>query len=143
MEYKTQRQDDKWLNPFRSWACYFQSILAANEKVGMPAKTAVETLKLYFELWNEGAIDNETTILKPDAICQKLGGYLKFMGKYPKEYRPASDEIEILDFYHEGTGVTHFVLGDGNGRCEWDPWLNSNTVRNGKLRSKRIYKRLK
>jgi len=64
----------------------------------------------------------------------------------PLTYCPRPGEREILRFERPdpegGDPLAHFVLGDGQGRCLWDPWGESETVRVGIIVSKRILRRL-
>jgi hypothetical protein len=53
-----------------------------------------------------------------------------------------SREFEILDWYNPGTKKRHFTAGDGKGRVTYDPMGESITMRDGFLRSKRIFRRV-
>lgn len=65
----------------------------------------------------------------------------------PLSYKLAADELEI-DRYERAevaagktTLIAHFVVSDGV-TVEWDPYGTSRTVRDGKLVSKRIFRRM-
>jgi hypothetical protein len=103
--------------------------------------TDKEVLELWGRNFYEGDIDMESTILDPQGLCVDLNAKLRFMGKYPASYIPASDELQILVYHNERTGITHFVLGDNKGNVIYDPYPNSKTVKEGKVIGKRIFKR--
>ena len=48
-------------------------------------------------------------------------------------------EFEILDWYNPTTKKRHFTAGNGHGYVTYDPMGQSRTVREGFLRSKRIF----
>jgi hypothetical protein len=63
----------------------------------------------------------------------------------PLDYKLLPGEREILRFeYVDSTGKiwAHFVVGDGNQKCLFDPWGNSNSVSKGTVVSRRIIRRL-
>lgn len=141
MKYWTQ--DDKFINPIRSFGCYLVSLVNLATHISKKEFTASQILKAFYKDWQvDGDIDIETTVLDPAGVLEEFGVKMKFMGKYDASYMPAGGEYEILEFYNPATDIIHFVLGDGKGKCLVDPWPNSVTVRNGKLRSKRIFKLL-
>jgi hypothetical protein len=80
----------------------------------------------------------------------KAGDGMDSAGKpydLPFSYKPAADELEI-DRYERIEAVAgktiligHFVVGDGV-TVDWDPYGKSRTVRDGKLVSKRIFRRI-
>lgn len=51
-------------------------------------------------------------------------------------------EFEILDWYNPETHKRHFTAGNGRGCVTYDSMGESVTVRDGFLRSKRIFKRV-
>lgn len=62
----------------------------------------------------------------------------------PLDYKLLPGEREILRFeYVDSTGKTwvHFVVGDGNQKCLYDPYGNSNSVAKGKVISRRIIRK--
>lgn len=60
------------------------------------------------------------------------------------DYRAKPDEREIMRFERVDGAKTysHFVVGDGLGRVLWNPLGESRTVREGKLISKRIIRKV-
>lgn len=134
-------QTDERLNPIRTWGCYFCAILALDEQVYGKPYSPEEILRLWFKNWTEDDLDIESTVKNPQGLLDDLSGKLEYVGKRGPEYQTARDEWEILLFYNDRTGYTHFVLGDGHGRCAWDPIKNSVTVREGRVIGKRIFRR--
>jgi len=137
---KTWYQADKALNPIDSWGCYVISIVNLDQLVAEKEYTAKQVLELWIKNYQEEDIDIESTVKDPNGLLEDLSGMLTFLGKYDKNYLPALGEYEILEFYNPKTEIIHFVVGDGKGKCLIDPYLNSNTVKNGYVRSKRIFK---
>lgn len=133
-------QTDPKISPMAEWGCYFCSILAMDEEASGTTYTAQDVLKLWSQNCQEGDIDYEATILNPNGFLRDLRGGMTFLGRYPPGYRPSSDERQILLYHNAKTGMNHFVLGDGNGNCKWDPYPNSRTVREGSVVSQRIYR---
>jgi hypothetical protein len=133
------RQTDHLINPMEAWGCYFCSILALSEKVSGYHYPAKEVLSIWSKSGHDGDVDMEATVLDPQGLCDDLKGNLKFLRREGASYLCKQGEYEILEYFNPKTGVIHFVLGNGRGGCEWDPWENSRTVRDGYVRSKRIY----
>jgi len=50
-------------------------------------------------------------------------------------------EFEILDWFNPQRGKRHFTAGNGRGYVTYDPMGESLTVKEGFLRSKRIFRR--
>ena len=62
----------------------------------------------------------------------------------PGDYHMDPDENEILRYeYTDAAGKVHahFVVGDGQGSCWYDPMGKSESVRQGKVVSRRILRR--
>ena len=135
------RQTDERLNPIRTWGCYFCSILAMDEDVYGKPYTVNEILDIWFRNWTENDLDIESSVQNPQGLLDDLSGKLEFVGKLGPEYQTKPEEKEILVFHNERTNYTHYVYGDGYGRCKWDPILNSVTVREGRVIGKRIFRR--
>jgi hypothetical protein len=139
MKYWTQ--DDKYINPLRSWGCLYVSLVNLAIHITGKQFTASQILKAFYKDWQvDGDVDIESTVLDHEGVLTEFGVIAKYMGKYDASYAPSGDEYEILEYYNPATTITHFVVGDGKGKCLIDPWTNSVTVRDGKLKSKRIYK---
>ena len=79
-------------------------------------------------------------INSPDTLLRILGWPAKYTGVHEgPEYECKDDEVEILRF--ELGNQSHFVVGDGNGRVTYDPMGVSKTVAEGRLVSKRIFRK--
>jgi hypothetical protein len=90
-------------------------------------------------------MDKDCYINDPSALLKlAVGGEWKVRHELA-DYMPTDGELEILRFERVITGATlsHFVVGDGKGKVAYDPLGKSQTVRLGKLVSKRIVKRSK
>lgn len=124
--------------------CYYFSILHI-------IKSEEEALSFYNTLtaWRPGRdkpiMDKDCFINDPAALLKLVDGGEWDIRYEPAEYMPVDGEFEILRFERVITGATlsHFVVGDGKGKVAYDPLGNSQTVRLGKLVSKRIAKRRK
>jgi hypothetical protein len=96
----------------------------------------------------EGVLDNEYTVWNPERLFCFYGLWVSYTDRWePMSRRCAADEREALRFYYEREGrkegdeLYHFVEGNGDGRCEWDPWHGgSNAVRYGRAIDKRVFK---
>jgi len=142
---KLWTQNDKNLNPIQEWGCYYISIVNMVSIATNVDFSASEVIIKWFKNYkDDGDIDIESTILDPDGIIEDFCGKNKviFVGKRDANYVCNNDEYEILDYFNKRTGYTHFVLGDGKGKCMIDPFPGSRTVREGDVRSKRIYKKV-
>lgn len=89
-------------------------------------------------------IDEEVTILDPQVLCDFAVGRdkVRFEGKFERTYLPLEDEFEIVVYHKNGASFNHFCSGNGRGIVLYDPWAStgSDSVRNGELISKRIYR---
>jgi hypothetical protein len=89
-------------------------------------------------------IDEEVTILDPQVLCDFAVGRdkVRFEGKFERTYLPLDDELEILCWHKNGSSFNHFCSGNGKGIVLYDPFsaTGSDSVRNGELISKRIYR---
>lgn len=134
------RQNDKALNPIQEWGCAFCSLLYLLEKVTNATFTADYIIKLWFRNYTEGDIDIESSMDNWQGVITDCTDDLKYLGHFPPDYIPAENEYEIL-LFKRPDGYKHFVVGDGKGGVEWDPWENSRSVKEGEIISKRIFRR--
>jgi hypothetical protein len=122
--------------------CYFLSILKQAGRVpGAYPEALGYSLALYFDAIDRGWLDEDCLVIDGGALFSRVAGCLWKVKKEGKEYSVQPGELEILRFEVQKTGITytHFVVGDGKGNVEWDPWPRSLTVKNGQLMGKRIY----
>ena len=88
---------------------------------------------LYHHFVERGYIKDDCTVLKPDMIMQSLGVNLNgWIRRESKSYEVKRSEYEIQEWSNARTGNTHFVLPD------YDPLVDSVTVKEGKISSKII-----
>jgi len=136
------QRDPRLRQEIQEWGCYFMSILfLCNKWTNFTFSTALIN-DLYKSFHKKGWIDEECTVLNPNAIF----GFLEFDVLYSDRHEPPTriclaDEIEILCFHHWRYGE-HFTAGDGLGRVTYDPWGVSRCATEGELVSKRIFRRL-
>ncbi|MBE3088021.1 MAG: DUF261 family protein [Chloroflexi bacterium] len=132
------------------WGCYFLCILRLAEKaLGKfldPFRFYILAVQGRYMRWNCYLDD-------PGGFFSTLaGGHWRVLkagdGKdsagndydLPLAYVPAEGELEIDRFEVAGESEGHFVVGDG-ATVDWDPYGESRTVREGRLVSKRIFRR--
>lgn len=121
--------------------CYFLSLLRlAEARMGIP----IDVLKAY-----DLAVSRD--LMRPDCYVTDPGALLELFipGAWAirhegADYKAGPEELEILRYELALTGETksHFVVGDGSGRVAFDPYGESRTVREGRLVSKRIARRV-
>jgi hypothetical protein len=144
-------QKDKRLLPeIQKNGCYFMALLfCANKYAGAEWDTD-KINNFYKRMVHLGFIkadDDFTTVADYDAMIL-LPGKILMMAGLKARYNNRHDlphitcrnnQFEILKFKYEN--LTPFVCGDGFGIVTYDPWGESNTVRFGRLDSKRIFTR--
>lgn len=121
--------------------CYLMSIFfLVNKYTNFPF--SVELINdLYHTFNKKGWIDSECTILNPNAIFGFLEMDVNYTNRHePPERQTQKNEVEILRFV--SSYGAHFVVGDGKGNVAYDPWGVSRAVKNGRIESKRIFRRL-
>ena len=140
MIYQTDKEFPAAVN---HWGCYFMSL---NERMstlfGLPF-THESVLGVLAYAQGRKIVDNEITILAPGMLCEYLEpGRVQFRGKFPAEYITGDDEFEIVCYHKDGASFNHFCSGNGKGIVIYDPWsaAGSDSVRNGSLIGKRIFK---
>jgi hypothetical protein len=117
--------------------CYFLSILHL-------ANRENEAIGFFRQALSIGVMQDDCYILDPAKLLALVAGGKWSVSHQGAEYQTANDEYEILRFERKATTKTyaHFVVGDGRGQVAYDPLDTSQTVAQGKLVSKRIFKRL-
>ena len=117
--------------------CYFLSILHL-------ANRENEAIGFFKQALSIGVMEDDCYILDPAKFLALVVGGKWSVSHQSADYATQSDEYEILRFERKATTKTyaHFVVGDGRGQVAYDPLDNSQTVAQGKLVSKRIFKRL-
>jgi len=136
-------QRDIRLRPeINRWGCYLMAILFLVNKYTNRELSPELINELYHVFQKHGWMDEECTILNPDAIFGYLGLDVEYTDRHERPTRTCgNDEIEILYFKHPHYG-SHFTCGDGWGHVTYDPWGVSHAATDGTLVSKRIFRRL-
>ena len=134
------QRDDRLRFEIREYGCYYMSLLyLANKYTNAPLSVERINGPLYFGAIQQGAMNTFCFIQDPDAILAACGWKAKYTGVHePPEYFCKENECEILRFEHGKQ--SHFVVGDGHSHVTYDPMGVSETVRHGRLMSKRIFR---
>lgn len=149
------RQTDKMLpDAIHNWGCYFMSVLYHAEVRRKKMFQADEVLSVYKSAMATGIVGKEVYdkdgtltdgcfVNDPVALFNLCGVPVKSIVKMDAKYKAQPGEYEILCYFRPAGATnkehTHFVPGY-NGTPAWDPIDNSNTVRFGYIKSKRIFK---
>lgn len=99
---------------------------------------------MYYKAVQEGWMTTGCFINSPDAIVNELMKPLPIRVQYtgvhePPGYVCGPREYEVLR-WERGKDWGHFVVGDGSGHVAYDPMGLSETVAQGRLVSKRIFR---
>lgn len=134
----------------RRYGCYLLSIIWLCAKERRCPQNSDEINQFYRDLMNNGMKDiaDDCTVEDPAAVFKMLGVKVEQV-RTPAGgiAMPVTDIVtngfEILCYNWPEKGFTHFCAGDGNGNLVYDPiHRGSNTVKNGKLVSKRLFRRI-
>jgi hypothetical protein len=135
------QRDPRLRQEIQEWGCYLMSILFLVNKWTNFTLSAELINDLYKTFHKKGWIDEECTILNPNAIFSFLEMDVAYTNRHePPVRRTRKDEIEILKFV--SSYGPHFVAGDGDGHVAYDPWGVSNAIKHGRIESKRIFRRV-
>lgn len=118
--------------------CYFLSVIYLAEKI---SGRKCSHLDVYLEMVAKKYMEKDCYLNAPDKILSDLTGQKWTIEKKLSNYKCKKGELEILYFENKTTMKTfgHFVVGNGLGSVEYDPYGDSNTVKNGTLQSKRVF----
>ena len=123
--------------------CYFLSIVEAANRF---SKVEVDIYKTYKTAIASGWMTDKCYINNPDKLMAALTNRHWTVTKEDKLYRAAAGEIVILRFERtvrrgmKDEIIGHFVLAGPDGAVAYDPYGSSETVRSGKLISKRVFR---
>lgn len=144
------RQDDERLRrEIRDGWCYvFDHFLFVNKFLNFPFSAELINDELFYALQKHGWVADDGTVYRPEDVFEYFG--LKVKIKWDERFhhkRPPTEhcngrQFEILEWYNPSTRLGHFVCGNGHGVVTWDSLGESNTVRHGFLKSKRIFTRM-
>lgn len=148
------RQDDKMMpDAVKHWGCYFMSVLYLAEKKRGKVFHADEIISIYRSCLQTGIIDKEVYkdgvlidgcfVTDPISLFDVAGVRVSSVVKMDAKYKAGPGEYELLCYHRPATATnrehTHFVAGI-DGKVAFDPLGQSNTVKYGYLKSKRIFK---
>jgi hypothetical protein len=121
--------------------CYFFSVLYRAEKL---TGVHLNSLDVYLLMLSKNIIGKDCFMNDAGAMLSLLTNMRWLVSIKDKDYSTKAGELEILYFENTINGKLygHFVVGDGFGRVEYDPYGDSNTVKYGKLIGKRILQRV-
>ncbi len=119
------------------YGCYYLAVIHLAEEL---TKKRIDAIDFFVQALEKKWVDHEATMLQPAEILGNLTKNRFIVVKEDISYQPKNAEYEILLF--ENGNYCHFVLGDGTGKVAYDPLGVSNTVANGKLAGKRIFRKV-
>jgi hypothetical protein len=128
--------------------CYFFSIIHIAEKI---TGKIYDPIQVYIGMVNSKnpktgkyIIEKDCFINEPGLLLSALTGMKWGVTKADARSPTQVGDHEVLYFENPTTLKTygHFVVGNGLGSVEYDPYGDSNTVRNGTLHSKRVFYKL-
>jgi hypothetical protein len=130
------------MTPFQTDSDFPSSI----QKYGCYLLSLIERLTTHFDLpfTHDSVISildyGQTNKFIDDEVT--LRDKVRFEGKFERTYLPLDDEFEIVVYHKDGASFNHFCSGNGKGLVLYDPYsaMGSDSVRNGELISKRIYR---
>lgn len=121
--------------------CYFLSLLYLAEKNGKQ----IDALRAYQFCLKKGWIDEDCFVNRPDLILSHYTGKNYSVSIQQLGYKLKQGELCITLYEWKKTLETlgHFVVQNPDGVLEYDPLGNSNTVKNGKPKSYRVFTKIK
>lgn len=138
--YKFSLQTDSaFPESYNRFGCYVHSIAKIAYEYESWSGRPSELNAIVEEAVKVGVVTENMKVMYPDRLFEMFGLNVTFTQKHEEPDRICKDgEVEVL-FFTAGT-LQHFVVGDGKGNVKWDPYGDSKTVREGSLKSKRIFK---
>lgn len=144
MIWQTNENLNKQIN---DWGCYWMALIWHASRIHRMVLDAERLLHMYDRHSQMGWMTRNCFILNPTAILRDMGvksmmttdDTLTEPWKLPASYICSPQEFEVLEWrYEEG----HFTAGDGKGNLTYDPMGISRTASNGKVVSKRVFRRI-
>ena len=112
--------------------CYFISIICLGESI---SGEEVDDIRMYDIALSKKWIEKDCYVRYPDSILSYITGKKWKVRKEPADYIPKAGEfvIERWEWKQTMKTLSHFKLPN------YDPYGDSETVKNGNLVSKRIF----
>jgi hypothetical protein len=120
------------------WGCYLLCLEDIAKEVGCHGNVVDTFLKLNLL----GIIRDDCYLNDPAAVLSQLTGMGWSVRKEGADYQKTSDEFEVQRWEWEEDKVTGKVFNSHFVRLGFDPYGESFTVKNGKMVSKRIFRRI-
>jgi hypothetical protein len=121
--------------------CFLLSIIHLAEHI---TGKYIDAFATYLLALGRGQIGEDCFVKDAGSILSDLTGNVYNMSKEAAGYQCKPGELEILRYEWQEVSTLHghFVAGNGWGAVEYDPYGTSLTVANGKMVSKRIFRRI-
>jgi len=140
------QRDPRLNNQINKFGCYLMSIFFIVNKYTNYMFSPDIINDLYKVFVKHGFIDRDCYISDPDAIFDFLCMPSQFTQRHESIFRRCTeDEFEVLMFRLDRPNCRpwkHFTAGSGNGTVTYDPYGVSRAVAEGRLVSKRIFRRI-
>jgi uncharacterized protein (DUF1330 family) len=142
------QRDENLPESFHRKGCYEMSLLFLVNKLAnvsmSPPRIKVFDKMFTAKNWVQNDEQYQHYIRDPEAIFGHFGIEAKMLVKggthhIEPSYAGSPNEVEILFFKRPGQ-IGHFVVGDGHGHVAYDPYGVSNSVKFGRLESKRVFR---
>ena len=120
--------------------CYFLSIVHLAEHV---TSKYIDAFAVFLLAMGNGMVKDDCFVADPGAVLSFLTQEVWSASKEAAGYQCKPGELEVLRYEWQEVSTLHghFVAGNGWGAVEYDPYGTSLTVANGKMVSKRIFRR--
>ncbi len=140
------QRDPRLNDRINKYGCYLMFIFYEVNKYTNYMFSPAIINDLYKIFVSHGFIDHDCFIFDPDAIFDFLCMPVQYTQKHETPFRRCrEDEFEALMFRLDRPGRNpwiHFTAGSGKGTVTYDPYGCSRAVAEGRLVSKRIFRRL-
>jgi hypothetical protein len=125
------------LNAIGAFACYALTLCRIAELSGGPSFDIGAAVSNIDRGISAGYLDREMTVLDGAAFLRQLT-LMKWAKEYkPAGYNPRPGDYLIAEWFNKRTGKTHFTLEYPE---KWNSLENSVTVKEGAIRSYRLYR---
>lgn len=146
MKTITYQTDKKHSYAIQKYGCLFKSIAYFSKKdVSVEEQNSIWDIlvrngAITGDLNGDGDVDDalESIILDHDAVSDALGSDIEYLDAHFPPSTPIPTNCVAIGCFKWKS--THFVVLDRKKNVVYDPIPNSNTVKNGKLISLRLYK---